>query len=446
MYAQIEKTKENKSRAVANSVAQKKINGRQGFGFVDNRSEAIQMLKLQEMANIRQLTNLSGQLNTIDPYINPELSPPLTSNSNSSSSHVFQRQITIGGEPMSDSQKKEVLRRINILNALKTVQGNGMLLDVSMEHGEEFFNLIIDDQGDYDFSDIGSLINFLKDLPDLIYEYSVKNRTKDNINELANEVMNMFKRSYTGYEVAESAEKKELGPVINYKFKKAVKEFEEKKNRKITKEEEANILREFQYQSTDMTRERGEGYLKHGRIDFNTDDEDQVLDHPIRMLSGYQAYASTNNPDISIPTQQAMKENSELWKILMNNAVPLEKMKESQINEYFDRAVSKDFGNCDVQAGITAMKMYYKLGLTDVVVISNKKISHNYAVLPPSSMFLQGAVIDPWRGHGLREWDMNLKKKYKHEPENIQVQEGLTQWIKGDKGRVFYTRIIKPNE
>lgn len=37
MYEQVDKPKENKNRAVANSVAQKKSNGRQGFGFVDNR-------------------------------------------------------------------------------------------------------------------------------------------------------------------------------------------------------------------------------------------------------------------------------------------------------------------------------------------------------------------------------------------------------------------------
>lgn len=41
MYAQVEISKENKSRAVANSVAQKKSNGKQGFGFVDNRADNI---------------------------------------------------------------------------------------------------------------------------------------------------------------------------------------------------------------------------------------------------------------------------------------------------------------------------------------------------------------------------------------------------------------------
>ncbi|GAA80816.1 hypothetical protein [Pseudoalteromonas sp. BSi20495] len=50
MYAQLEKSKENKNRAIANSVAQKKSNGKQGFGFVDNRPQTIVQRKLQKMA------------------------------------------------------------------------------------------------------------------------------------------------------------------------------------------------------------------------------------------------------------------------------------------------------------------------------------------------------------------------------------------------------------
>lgn len=38
MYEQLEKTKENRARAIANSVVQKKSNAKQGIGFVDNRS------------------------------------------------------------------------------------------------------------------------------------------------------------------------------------------------------------------------------------------------------------------------------------------------------------------------------------------------------------------------------------------------------------------------
>jgi len=50
MYAQVEKPKENKSRVVANAVTQKKINTKQGFGFLDNRPEAVKQRKLQEIA------------------------------------------------------------------------------------------------------------------------------------------------------------------------------------------------------------------------------------------------------------------------------------------------------------------------------------------------------------------------------------------------------------
>lgn len=47
MYAQLEKSKDNKSRAVANSVAQKKTNVKQEFGFVDNRPEAVAQKKFR---------------------------------------------------------------------------------------------------------------------------------------------------------------------------------------------------------------------------------------------------------------------------------------------------------------------------------------------------------------------------------------------------------------
>lgn len=47
MYEQMKKPKENKSRAVANSVAQKKSNGIEAFGFVDNRLGTIQHVQWQ---------------------------------------------------------------------------------------------------------------------------------------------------------------------------------------------------------------------------------------------------------------------------------------------------------------------------------------------------------------------------------------------------------------
>jgi len=51
MYSQVEKPKENKSRVVANFVAQKKSNVGQGFGFVDNRPESKQIVQLQKALN-----------------------------------------------------------------------------------------------------------------------------------------------------------------------------------------------------------------------------------------------------------------------------------------------------------------------------------------------------------------------------------------------------------
>lgn len=51
MYEQLEKSKEHKSRAVYNSVAQKKSRVKQGFGFVDNRSEGISQGKRQKASH-----------------------------------------------------------------------------------------------------------------------------------------------------------------------------------------------------------------------------------------------------------------------------------------------------------------------------------------------------------------------------------------------------------
>lgn len=65
MYEQAEKPKENKSRSVSNSVTQKKGNGKQGFGFVDNRQEAIAQRKLQELSNDRAQENQITQLKSM---------------------------------------------------------------------------------------------------------------------------------------------------------------------------------------------------------------------------------------------------------------------------------------------------------------------------------------------------------------------------------------------
>lgn len=55
MYEHIEKPKENKSRAVANSFAKKNSGVKQGFGFVDNRPSYVEKRKLNGMINNRPI-------------------------------------------------------------------------------------------------------------------------------------------------------------------------------------------------------------------------------------------------------------------------------------------------------------------------------------------------------------------------------------------------------
>lgn len=51
MYAQVEKSKENQSKAFANSVSQRKNGIKRHFKFVDNRPESAVQRKLQKIAN-----------------------------------------------------------------------------------------------------------------------------------------------------------------------------------------------------------------------------------------------------------------------------------------------------------------------------------------------------------------------------------------------------------
>lgn len=69
MYAQVEKPKENKSRAVANLVAQKKSNVKQSFEFVDNRPETVAQRQLKEMVkNSPQVKQAAQLLTSADNY------------------------------------------------------------------------------------------------------------------------------------------------------------------------------------------------------------------------------------------------------------------------------------------------------------------------------------------------------------------------------------------
>ena len=62
MYEQVERPKESEKRAVGNAVAQRK--SKQGFGFADNRPEAVAQRELQQMAYksppVKQATQLQA--------------------------------------------------------------------------------------------------------------------------------------------------------------------------------------------------------------------------------------------------------------------------------------------------------------------------------------------------------------------------------------------------
>ena len=62
MYAQVEKSKDNKNRSVANSVGQKKSDGKQGFGFVDNRPVSVVQRKSQDITEVATNRNPSSML------------------------------------------------------------------------------------------------------------------------------------------------------------------------------------------------------------------------------------------------------------------------------------------------------------------------------------------------------------------------------------------------
>ena len=58
MFAQIEKLKENKSRAAANSVIQEKGDREQRLGFVDNRPEVIKQKQLKKISKNNSLLQI----------------------------------------------------------------------------------------------------------------------------------------------------------------------------------------------------------------------------------------------------------------------------------------------------------------------------------------------------------------------------------------------------
>jgi hypothetical protein len=125
MYARVEKSIENRSRAVTNSVAQKKSNVRQGFGFVDNRPETIAQKKLQEKADssphVKQLRAFQEMANNHSTQQKQAIQKKGNNVAGRSSSSVVQRVISIGGKVAGEDVKSELITDLKALAITKSV-------------------------------------------------------------------------------------------------------------------------------------------------------------------------------------------------------------------------------------------------------------------------------------------------------------------------------------
>lgn len=134
MYEQVEKPKKNKSRTVANSVAQKRSNGKQGFGVVDNRTEAVAQRKLQEMANNSPQAKQAAQLQVISDCNLTQHQQPIQKKENNM---LGDGMAGLNNETSTTAQLKPVLGEITwgVTHAVKEVNGS-IYGDGEYEEGE----------------------------------------------------------------------------------------------------------------------------------------------------------------------------------------------------------------------------------------------------------------------------------------------------------------------
>ncbi|ATG76431.1 MULTISPECIES: hypothetical protein [unclassified Pseudoalteromonas] len=123
MYEQVDKPKENKSRAVANSVTQKKSDVKQGFGFVDNRSDATSKRKMKETVN-DSLKSIQLKVGEVTGSLGKTNIPSISYGRLSTT--VLQRQILIGDkweghadDVLVSDIEKDVKPRLNSWSELK---------------------------------------------------------------------------------------------------------------------------------------------------------------------------------------------------------------------------------------------------------------------------------------------------------------------------------------
>lgn len=103
-------------------------------------------------------------------------------------------------------------------------------------------------------------------------------------------------------------------------------------------------------------------------------------------------------------------------------------MTPAQLTGFVARSRERHFGNCEQQALEVALHLW-AIGIRTAYVESNKKISHNYVIIPDGAPGKKAVIVDPWAGNlFLVEGDV-LLAKYKRVPENIEVVQAFQEWL-----------------
>ena len=138
MYTQVEKPKENKSRAVANLVTQRKNITQQSFGFVDNRSETVTPCKPRKII-CKQSSSIGSNI------------------TDSPSASIIQRMLYINDELTSSGQIVNISQRPNDLEK----EFSDISLDRKFEIMGDIRKLMLDNTR-HDFMSWKKLVDSMK--------------------------------------------------------------------------------------------------------------------------------------------------------------------------------------------------------------------------------------------------------------------------------------------
>ena len=135
MYTQVEKPKENKSKAVTNTVFQKRSIDESTFQFVDNRPEAVAQRKLQEMANKSRQAKQTAQLQVMAGNNSPIQQNPFQKKKNNTGlpDNLKSGMENLSGLSLADVKVHKNSNKPAQLNAHAYAQGS----DIHLASGQE---------------------------------------------------------------------------------------------------------------------------------------------------------------------------------------------------------------------------------------------------------------------------------------------------------------------